>query len=790
MSGAFDQASHTTDIVETARAIAKLRRDPEAFKSALTAFRAQDAEAFQSILKRLELWPFCHLICEWFCSKECVIHCFRLAGPPPKALSEVPKPEEFADVVAQVTGNEALLKRLVTVLDREDADGYSAIIDELKIRRFRHLLCHWLCRVRCRLVCHWLCERPNRRPELFSELREAGESIRTLAASPTALAQAISAGRANDCDGLRRVVTAVGLSQRCHHICLWLCSWRCFLVCLTLNRTLLDQQAAVNDEEIVAFAEVTARLAEQPELLARFDAAIERADTRAYLALVRQFDLVRYSIQLCHWLCALRCRHFCFCVCPPLLARIDSPTVGSCAMSTLVVACISASGPLIGIAIVGSAAGGGFDHYTLRYSWGANPPLQTAVVYPGCGRPPAVTSSNVAVLSGALGWLDVTLLPPGITAFTVYLDVFDAAAGSASASTTFEIQTRAVEITAVANVEALTAEDPFHPGTFPRLLKAVVDPSPLVPELSIGGAYSIDGSAYLVGCSRILSQYGLFYFAAPPASPAPSPADATGGTPLITAIPYEDIPGHPWQSGCFPLVTPNTIINGNLAAHWTTRNCVVPFPHTVPKVAPLPFVSIGPSGRYLIFLEARDRALPAGGFPGSFAAKDQVVVWIDNEAPTAVITSIGGISGCGDLHLKDFVGTTAAIRGIAFDPPIDPTAPQMRPNDNFGSYSLTYQKNGEPAGFAIPGATPNTRVPNVWPGPPPPGTDGLLADWDIVAALDYTGPAPTPSGRLARGERCAFVLTLSVADTTHVGDGGTNNTAGPFLYALTIINNI
>jgi len=144
-----------------------------------------------------------------------------------------------------------------------------------------------------------------------------------------------------------------------------------------------------------------------------------------------------------------------------------------------------------------------------------------------------------------------------------------------------------------------------------------------------------------------------------------------------------------------------------------------------------------------------------------------------------------------DLHLKDYLGTSAEILGVAWDPPIDPAAPQQRPNDNFGSYGLSFERNGDPlATGSIPGATPTTRVPNVWPVLPP-GTFGTLANWDIVAALDGgAGPLPLHSPKILRGERCAYVVVLSVSDTTHVGDSGSNHSTGPILYALNIINDI
>jgi hypothetical protein len=477
---------------------------------------------------------------------------------------------------------------------------------------------------------------------------------------------------------------------------------------------------------------------------------------------------------------------------PVLVGQIDTPLANSCQGPIVVPACMIGSGPLQGFAITGSAGGAPFTSYTLRYSWGANPPVNDAVVYPDCTRATVSASATTPVLGGVLGYLDATLLPPGETSFTVYLDV--TGGGMISVSRTFEVRTQAVEITEAATVKALEAEDPFHPGSFTKLIKATNDASPTVPELSIGGAFSVTGSAYVVGCDRILSQYVLTRFAAPPAAPVPDFPDAAGGTPLIAPVAYDDVPSHPWSSGCIGAITPNTILNGNLVAFWSKRSCsFLGIDYQVDKVEKVPFWdSSALNGRFVILVEARDRSLPGGAFPGNFAAKDQVAVWIDNRAPVGEIHSIGGVSGCGDLHLKDFVGTTAEIRGVAWDPPIDASAPQQRPNDNFGQYGLAFQKNGNPAASgAIPAATPSTRVPNLFVAALPPGAEGSLAFWDIVGALDGgPGPLPPNSPKLARGERCAYVVTLAVSDTTHVGDSGINHGTGLILYAINVINDV
>jgi hypothetical protein len=774
---------------QAAEAIGKLAGDRGPFQEALDAYRKGDRDAYRAVLERLGLLDHRHLVCDWICSKEIILRCFELCGPPPRDVRTIPDVRAFADVVARLTADEGYLKGLVDAVEARDPKAFGRLIEERQLVPFCHLICHWILQIRCGLACDLVSDQPERH-DLITELHEAGEAVAKLAANPEALDRFAKLALGDDCSGLHRVIAEIGLSDRCELLCLWWCSWRCIYACWPLCRAFPLDKLDTSDDEIHAFAEATRVFAERPDVLGQLVAAVHRHDADRFGAIVKEHKLERFCVQLCHWLCYLSCHRFCTCVCPPLIGKIDEPD-GTCDEAVAVQACIVDGGPIVGIEIVGTAGGGGFDHYTLRYSYGS-PPVQTAVVYPDCSRPPANPSYPFPVASGTLGYLDVTLLPPGVTEFTVYLDVFDSGAGQVSDTATFKIKTTAVEITAVAKVDALEGEDPFNPGTFTKLIKSVSNPSPAVPEQSIGGWISVDGSAYLIGCDRIMSQFVLVRFDSPPLAPVPSPPNGDLGLPIITAVPYEDAPNHPWQSGCWPVITPNTILNGDLVAQWTKIQCsFLGMPYTRDKVKAIPFWNSTPlNGRFLIFLDVKDRLLPGGAFPGTFAAKDQVAIWIDNQTPIAVITSIGGISGCGDLHLNDYVGTTAEIRGIAWDPPIDAAAPQLRPNENFGFYSLSYKKNGELSAFAIPGTTPSTRVPNVWPGPIPPGMDGQLALWDIIGDLDYTGPAPTPAGKLARGERCAYVIDLGVTDDTHVGDSGNHNTAGPFTYAINVINDI
>ena len=493
------------------------------------------------------------------------------------------------------------------------------------------------------------------------------------------------------------------------------------------------------------------------------------------------------------------CLQRCF---QPLIAEIDAPP--ACSSLTVVPAC----GNLSGIEITGTAAGAAFTSYALSYSLGG-PAINTAVVYPDCSRPPLNPSSTTPVTAGVLGYLDITLLPPATTQATVYLDVYGSGGLHLQVSAVFQFSINAIAITAVATVPSITGQDPFNTSASNiKMLQNLLQPG---FERSVGGSVTITGSAYTFGCGDQMTQYQLAQFgpalgALPLPSPTPSPT-ALDGTPLIAPVVYDDTAAHPWSSGCpFSFPTPNIILNGDLVAAWSTQTCPFPF-SSVPKISSDNKWPSNPNGRFVVFLEVDEGPIVSPHTPVVPAGTDQIVVWIDNSPVVGLITQVGSVIGCGDLHLKDYVGTTAAIMGIAWDYPIDITAAQKTPNDNFGSYSLGYQKNGgggqsflstdyNPNG-AGRGTSPTVRVPNLWQSAPPlPAQAALLASWDIVTALDG-GPPPDPNNpcvpanpwQLPRGCRCAYVISLGVQDTTWVGDGGDAHTT-LVLFAINIINDI
>src|SRR5512146_2575526 len=111
-----------------AQAMASLAADEAVFRAAVDAFRAQDGESMHALLERHKLAERCELVCHWLRSKESVLLCLELAGPP-RVEEEPPDPREFAQVVARVTADEELVELLASAVQERDRDAWRELID-------------------------------------------------------------------------------------------------------------------------------------------------------------------------------------------------------------------------------------------------------------------------------------------------------------------------------------------------------------------------------------------------------------------------------------------------------------------------------------------------------------------------------------------------------------------------------------------------------------------------------------------------------------------------------------
>ena len=304
------------DLLEEAGAIGQLAKGETSFAAAYEAFRAEDRKAFQTVLKRLKLVPKCHLVCEWIRIKECLLLCLKLCGPP-KPVEKPPNPRVLAEAIVRITSDEKLVRQLVQILQKRDRAAFQRFVKAQKLEAICHLFCHWVCYVRYRLVCRWVCDLElKERPDLVAELTGAGAALRALLEKRQVFNEAVSASQAGDAGKLRSVIEGAGLIPFCHFICFFFCSWRCVLVCLTLCRKFPLEPIRDEIREAFAFAKAMQQLRQQPAELERLSVAVGAGDAKTYAAIVGERKLGRFCIQLCHWLCFLRCRRFCILVCP------------------------------------------------------------------------------------------------------------------------------------------------------------------------------------------------------------------------------------------------------------------------------------------------------------------------------------------------------------------------------------------------------------------------------------------------------------------------------------------
>jgi len=298
-----------------AEAISAISVDQEHFRASFDAYRAWDADSFQRLLDEFKIADRCDLVCEWISSKDCVLMCLELCGPPPEG--ELPDLREFAEVVERITGEERLVGRLALAVSERDGDAYRALVSELEIEPFCHLLCHWVCAIRGRLICRVVCSTERLpRIHLVDELVAAGQVLGRLTADEDTFALATKAAVAGDCEDLGSAIGRAGLASQCEIICEWICSWRCIRVCLSLCRAFPFAPFEDPLSEAFEFAKAVGRLADQPETLERLSAAVASADADSFTIAVKELKLEPFCIQLCHWIWVISCREFCDCVCP------------------------------------------------------------------------------------------------------------------------------------------------------------------------------------------------------------------------------------------------------------------------------------------------------------------------------------------------------------------------------------------------------------------------------------------------------------------------------------------
>ncbi len=310
-------------------AVGRLAQDSGGFAAVVAAFESKDANAFRWVLERLEMLPYCELICEWVRVKLCALRCIEICGPP-REKAEVPSLQQFARAVVQLSSNEKHLRRVVDAVACGDGSEYRAALAEFKLGEFCHLLCYWVCSIGYERVCEIVC-RPQ--PVVFqdsaSELRVAGESLASVLKNDKAFDAIAKAAIDLNCVTLQSAINQAGFGSRCEVICRLICVWRSVWVCRELCEVppqIFTGPYAI--EEAQSFALAARQLAGQPRVLADLVSAVQNRNVPVYREIVSRFSLGPYCWQVCAWVGSAICYEFCICVCPPPTLQPWFTTVG------------------------------------------------------------------------------------------------------------------------------------------------------------------------------------------------------------------------------------------------------------------------------------------------------------------------------------------------------------------------------------------------------------------------------------------------------------------------------
>ncbi len=330
MSDVISYEDAVSRLASQSGAVGQLAQDAGAFAAAVAAFEARDADAYRWVLDRVEMLPYCELICEWVRVKLGVLRCYELCGVPQEKVP-IPDLQQFAAAVVQLASNEKLLRQVVDAVACGNGDEYRAAIAELKLTEFCYLLCHWVYLIIYRRVCEVICSPERIRLEdAVSEVQAASKVVASLLANEKAIAVIGKAAINLDCLVIRSQIDEIGFRPFCEIICWLICTWRCAWVCRELcliRPPILTGVDAI--EEARTFALATRQFAGKPRGLTDLVTAVASRDAQAYSAIIDRWGLGPYCWQVCGWICWAICREFCICICPPPVRRPWFVTVGN-----------------------------------------------------------------------------------------------------------------------------------------------------------------------------------------------------------------------------------------------------------------------------------------------------------------------------------------------------------------------------------------------------------------------------------------------------------------------------
>ncbi len=148
-----------TELQSAGVALRHLLDNKNLFDQAVAASNAGDAEKLGAAIRGLDIFQYCYLLCEWFCSWRCYLASSTLCIKLPLATidNQFHEAWQFAVATGQLAQNPAQLQQLSLAVGAGDTALYTRLLTDFKLQPYCIQLCHWICFRRCSRFCELVC---------------------------------------------------------------------------------------------------------------------------------------------------------------------------------------------------------------------------------------------------------------------------------------------------------------------------------------------------------------------------------------------------------------------------------------------------------------------------------------------------------------------------------------------------------------------------------------------------------------------------------------------------------
>ncbi|MGD0331440.1 MAG: hypothetical protein ABSB40_13515 [Nitrososphaeria archaeon] len=157
---------------------------------------------------------------------------------------------------------------------------------------------------------------------LIEKIQKTGRIVEKLAQNEKAFREVVAAYRTRNASAFQSALKNAGYLEWCYLICEWLCYKECVIECQYLCPTPQTVPPERSVDEMLEFARASSKLIEDKDVLAELVAAVRAKDAKRFQAILKEYGLLPYCVQVCAWFCLADCRCNDMCPPPPIINKV------------------------------------------------------------------------------------------------------------------------------------------------------------------------------------------------------------------------------------------------------------------------------------------------------------------------------------------------------------------------------------------------------------------------------------------------------------------------------------